>query len=300
MGTVYDKTDNYGLNLYGDHDPADLREGYNGSMRAIDTALETHSNRIEGVESRETHDEEMAKALLGIHTLDVNRVKIDDNQIVWPGQYRQVAGIRAEVVDRTSDRYYTITDNTIEHPSGDGIRTNTELCTIADNQILYPGNVDHWKGEGEPSGTHYGINATGAHGYYNIRGNYTIGDSTNNIPRLQGISDNIVHSTQFDYNVSDSAAYYKYFPHFVNKGVSTKDEIVKNTYTQGQMTNFIIQTNHVTVTVGEFLSNVDVKWGPLLATVSCYNGGSLTIGSIEIPANTSKMLLLYAGQVRAL
>ena len=70
MSTVYDKTDNYGLNLYGDSDPADLRDGYNGSMRAIDTTLETHLNRIEGVESRETHDEEVVKALVGDNTVN--------------------------------------------------------------------------------------------------------------------------------------------------------------------------------------------------------------------------------------
>lgn len=70
MATVYTKTDNYGLNLYGDNDPADLRDGYNGSMRTIDATLETHLNRIEAVESRETHDEEVAKALLGDNTVD--------------------------------------------------------------------------------------------------------------------------------------------------------------------------------------------------------------------------------------
>lgn len=70
MTTVYDKTDNYGLNLYGDSDPADLRDGYNGSMRTIDSTLETHLNRIESVESRETHDEEVVKALIGDNTVD--------------------------------------------------------------------------------------------------------------------------------------------------------------------------------------------------------------------------------------
>ena len=39
-------------------------------MRTIDTTLETHLNRIEGVESRETHDEAVAKALLGDNTVD--------------------------------------------------------------------------------------------------------------------------------------------------------------------------------------------------------------------------------------
>lgn len=70
MATVYTKTDNYGLNLYGDNDPADLRDGYNGSMRTVDTTLEGHLNRIEAVESRETHDEEVVKTLLGDNTVD--------------------------------------------------------------------------------------------------------------------------------------------------------------------------------------------------------------------------------------
>ena len=51
MATVYTKTDNYGLSLYGDNDPADLRDGYNGSMRTIDTTLETHLNKT-GVAKR--------------------------------------------------------------------------------------------------------------------------------------------------------------------------------------------------------------------------------------------------------
>lgn len=70
MSTIYDKTDNYALNLYGDNDPADLRDGYNGSMRTIDSTLGTHLNRIEDVEARETHDEAVMKALLVDNTVD--------------------------------------------------------------------------------------------------------------------------------------------------------------------------------------------------------------------------------------
>lgn len=70
MSTIYNKTDNYALNLYGDNDPADLRDGYNGSMHTIDDTLEKHLNRIESVESRETHDEEVVKTLLGANTVD--------------------------------------------------------------------------------------------------------------------------------------------------------------------------------------------------------------------------------------
>lgn len=70
MSTIYNKTDNYALNLYGDNDPADLRDGYNESMRTIDTTLEGHLDRIEGVESRETHDEEVVETLLGDNTVE--------------------------------------------------------------------------------------------------------------------------------------------------------------------------------------------------------------------------------------
>ena len=70
MSTTYAKTDNYNLNLYGNNDPADLRDGYNGSMRTIDTTLEQHLNRIEGVEARETHDEAVMKALIVDNTVD--------------------------------------------------------------------------------------------------------------------------------------------------------------------------------------------------------------------------------------
>lgn len=70
MATVYMTTDNYGLNLYGDNDPADLRDGYNGSMRTIDDTLKKHLNRIEGVEARGTRDEAVMKALLVDNTVD--------------------------------------------------------------------------------------------------------------------------------------------------------------------------------------------------------------------------------------
>lgn len=69
MATVYTKTDNYGLNLYGDNDPADLRDGYNNSMRTIDDTLEKHLNRIESLEAIDSHDAEVLKAL-GADTVD--------------------------------------------------------------------------------------------------------------------------------------------------------------------------------------------------------------------------------------
>lgn len=46
MSTIYSKTDNYGLNLYGNNDPADLRDGYNSSMRKIDSAIKANTDDI--------------------------------------------------------------------------------------------------------------------------------------------------------------------------------------------------------------------------------------------------------------
>lgn len=71
MSTIYDKTNNYALNLYGDNDPADLRDGYNGSMHVIDDTLKKHLDRIESAEARGTHDEAVIKALLGDNTEQV-------------------------------------------------------------------------------------------------------------------------------------------------------------------------------------------------------------------------------------
>lgn len=65
MSTIYSKTDNYDLNLYGDNDPADLRDGYNGSMHTIDETLKNHLDRIEAVETRETNDRDVVRTLLG-------------------------------------------------------------------------------------------------------------------------------------------------------------------------------------------------------------------------------------------
>ena len=98
MATVYTKTDNYGLNLYGDNDPADLRDGYNNSMRTVDTTLETHLNRIEGVEARETHDEAVMKALLVDNTVD----KATAAKAKWDGSSAAAAAAASKADNNTA------------------------------------------------------------------------------------------------------------------------------------------------------------------------------------------------------
>lgn len=46
VATTYATTDNLGLDLYGDNDPADLRDGYNSSMRKIDSAVKSNTDAI--------------------------------------------------------------------------------------------------------------------------------------------------------------------------------------------------------------------------------------------------------------
>ena len=94
MATEYTETDNLGLSLYGDNDPADLRDGYNASMNKLDEHYGDQLNRIEGLESRETHDEEVIKAALGDNTVDAATtaktkwdkaasIATDDNKSKW-------------------------------------------------------------------------------------------------------------------------------------------------------------------------------------------------------------------------
>lgn len=91
MSTIYDKTDNYSLNLYGDNDPADLRDGYNRSMHTIDDTLKNHLDRIEKAEAAETHDREVVKALIGDNTVDAAttaKAKWDEPVIVHDDSLR--------------------------------------------------------------------------------------------------------------------------------------------------------------------------------------------------------------------
>lgn len=48
MANTYTQTPNFGLDLYGDDDPADLREGHNSNMVKIDAALRTLENASAG------------------------------------------------------------------------------------------------------------------------------------------------------------------------------------------------------------------------------------------------------------
>lgn len=114
MSTVYDKTDNYSLNLYGDNDPADLRDGYNGSMRTIDDTLKKHLDRIEDVEARETHDEAVMKALLGDNTVDnatTAKTKWDKASADATNNTRALTALGAETVEKAGKLAHDIASN---------------------------------------------------------------------------------------------------------------------------------------------------------------------------------------------
>ena len=46
MGAIYEQTPNLGLDLYGDKDPADLRDGHNANMRKLDAAVKANIDAI--------------------------------------------------------------------------------------------------------------------------------------------------------------------------------------------------------------------------------------------------------------
>lgn len=104
MSTLYDTTDNYALNLYGDDDPADLRDGYNGSMGIIDGTLKNHIDRIAEAEATlktkldaVAHDETLRGAGTSADQLKVNlnhdAAIRDDGTAVYPAvMYKEETG----------------------------------------------------------------------------------------------------------------------------------------------------------------------------------------------------------------
>lgn len=91
MGATYEKTDNYGLNLYGPYDPADLRDGYNGSMRTIDETLKNHLDRIDGVSASvaKTVAEQDAKITANTDVLTAlgasDKASAEAEKVKWDG-----------------------------------------------------------------------------------------------------------------------------------------------------------------------------------------------------------------------
>lgn len=138
MSTIYNKTDNYALNLYGDNDPADLRDGYNDSMRTVDTTLETHLNRIEAVESRETHDEEVMKTLLGENTVDnataaKSRWDKAGTDATLAISKADTANSKADTANGKADNNNSILNALGVADSAAGTALRTEIDTVSDN-----------------------------------------------------------------------------------------------------------------------------------------------------------------------
>lgn len=88
MSTIYDKTDNYSLNLYGNNDPADLRDGYNDSMRTIDRTLQDHIDEINTKLASVAHDDTLKGSGTTADPLKVNlhheTVNNDTGNTVYP------------------------------------------------------------------------------------------------------------------------------------------------------------------------------------------------------------------------
>lgn len=130
MSTVYTKTDNYGLNLYGDNDPADLRDGYNGSMNVVDTTLKQHLDRI-------ANNENVSKALLGENASQ----KAAEAKAKWD-QAATDAGYAKAKADDNASKITTLSDKTEVLTTRSNLEYNSILA-IGDSITFGTGTSNH-------------------------------------------------------------------------------------------------------------------------------------------------------------
>jgi hypothetical protein len=103
MSTIYDKTDNYGLNLYGDKDPADLRDGYNDSMHTIDETLKNHLDKIDGVSHTVTDAVQKQDAKIA---LKADRTYVDEQDRTLQAAIDEQDRNLQTAIDGKADRTY--------------------------------------------------------------------------------------------------------------------------------------------------------------------------------------------------
>lgn len=148
MSTIYGKTDNYGLNLYGDNDPADLRDGYNGSMHTIDETLKNHLDRIDGVSASTT---DALKAQDAKIALKADRTYVDERDrnlqasINGKADTAYVDGALAEKADSTDVYSRQNADSTFAKQADTYTKEEVDRSQAAQDGIIAEMNrgVDH-------------------------------------------------------------------------------------------------------------------------------------------------------------
>lgn len=136
MSTIYNKTDNYSLNLYGNNDPADLRDGYNDSMHTIDEALQDHIKKIDTKLAAVACDDTLQGSGTGVNPLRVSlnhaTVNNDTGNTVYPAlmQSKETHEVRG-IGFNAGDGLTAYDSDDIDIGSGirldDGVRASIEI-----------------------------------------------------------------------------------------------------------------------------------------------------------------------------
>lgn len=181
MSTLYDKTDNYALSLYGDNDPADLRDGYNGSMRTIDETLQNHIDKINRKLETVAHDDTLKGSGTAADPLKVSlkhgTVNADAGNAVYPALMKDGNTNKIQGIGFNAGEGLTAYDSD-DVNVGPGVRLNDDIRASVENSgtrvfdikaYRNPGDSDYtdaWNRIIEriddggtiyfPSGTYYG------------------------------------------------------------------------------------------------------------------------------------------------
>lgn len=156
MGTIYDKTDNYSLNLYGNNDPADLRDGYNDSMRIIDRTLQDHAKSIDTKLAAVARDDTLRGSGTTADPLKVNlhhvAVNNDTGNTVYPALAKdketgEINGIAFNAGDGLAA--YDSDDVNV----GSGIRLNDDVQASVKNSRARVFDIEAYKDSNDPDYT---------------------------------------------------------------------------------------------------------------------------------------------------
>lgn len=156
MSTIYNKTDNYSLNLYGNNDPADLRDGYNDSMHTIDEALQDHIKKIDTKLAAVACDGTLQGSGTSVDPLKVNlnhvTVNNDTGNTVYPAlvqskETHEVRGIGFNAGDGLTA--YDSDDIDV----GSGIRLDDNVQASIENSKTRVFDVKAYKASDDPDYT---------------------------------------------------------------------------------------------------------------------------------------------------
>ena len=224
----------------------------------------------------------------GIRLLRGQNGSITGNNIVWCGQYIQEAGIYAsgKSVNGTTNRaVMNISNNIIDHPSGDGIYNTKDAVAINLNSVFYAGSSDHWKGAGEVSTT----------GVYSI-------ESTSDMQNL--IGNNMQGSYGYQYpdtkentnvNALNFGASSSYFASYRYFGFDKPIQITNETkISYNSKMPFLLVVNQASI--DESVIKGDAGNYPKMGAIMCYTQ-ACKIGSHTLQPQKPELFIIYGGNI---